>query len=194
MLEAREHAEARGRAPYARLGTVLSGRSRREPGQAAAVAAGQFATLRKEAGGRSLGVLTGATGILGPTREERDWLAGLKAAGAIDTVRATPNMLGASVEATFPSMVALAALALSKKAFYRSADETGFEPAATTAPEAILVNAWGSWRGEGMGTGAARHVTGKEGVMGSEGQGFPRPSGGGDHRHGRRLLARRRAR
>ncbi len=35
VLEAREHAEARGRKPYARLGTVLSGRSRREPGQAA---------------------------------------------------------------------------------------------------------------------------------------------------------------
>ena len=42
VLEAREHAEARGRTPYARLGTVLSGRSRREPGQATAVAAGQF--------------------------------------------------------------------------------------------------------------------------------------------------------
>ncbi len=151
VLEAREHAEARGRVPYARLGTVLSGRSRREPGQAAAVAAGQFATLRKEAGGGSLGVLSGANGIQAPTREERDWLAGLKAGGAIDTVRAMPNMLGACVEATFPSMVALAALALSKQAFYRSADDTGFEPSSTEAPDAILVNAWGSWRGEGMG-------------------------------------------
>ena len=95
-------------------------------------------------------------------------LAGLKAAGAIDTVRATPNMLGAAVEATFPSMVALAALALSRKAFYRPADETGFEPAATAAPEAIVVNAWGIWRGEGMGLVAAVDVTGKEGVMGSK--------------------------
>jgi 3-oxoacyl-[acyl-carrier-protein] synthase II len=126
-------------------------RSRREPGQATAVAAAQFATLRKEAGDRALAVISGANGILRPTREERDWLAGLKATGAIDTVRAMPNMLGASVEATFPSMVALSALALSKQAFYGSADDTGFEPAATTAPEAILVNAWGSWRGEGMG-------------------------------------------
>jgi 3-oxoacyl-[acyl-carrier-protein] synthase II len=151
VLEAREHAEARGRTPYARLGTVLSGRSRRQPGQATAVAAGQFATLRKEAGSRSLGVLSGANGIQAPTREEREWLAGLKQSGAIDTVRAMPNMLGASVEATFPSMVALAALSLSKKAFYRSADDTGFEPASTEAPDAILVNAWGSWRGEGMG-------------------------------------------
>ena len=47
VLEAREHAEARGRVPYARLGTVLSGRSRREPGQAAAVAAGMEAQARR---------------------------------------------------------------------------------------------------------------------------------------------------
>lgn len=151
VLEAREHAEKRGRTPYARLGTVLSGRSRREPGQAVAVAASQFAALRDEAGDRSLGVLSGATGIQQPTREERDWLAGLKAEGAIDTIRAMPNMLGASVEASFPSMVALAALSLSKQAFYRSIDDTGFEPAGTAAPGAIVVNAWGSWRGEGMG-------------------------------------------
>ena len=47
VLEAREHAEKRGRAPYARLGTVLSGRSRREPGQAVAVAARAPALLAR---------------------------------------------------------------------------------------------------------------------------------------------------
>jgi len=48
-------------------------------------------------------------------------------------------------------MVALAALSLSRGGFYRSTDDTGFEPAGTEAPGAILVNSWGSWRGEGMG-------------------------------------------
>jgi len=151
VLEAREHAEKRGKTPYARLGTVLSGRSRREPGQSAAIASEQFAALRKEAGSASLAVLSGANGVLQPTREERDWLAGRKAEGSIDTIRAVPNMLGNSVEAAFPSMVALAALSLSRGALYRSADDTGFEPAGIAAPEAILVNSWGSWRGEGMG-------------------------------------------
>jgi 3-oxoacyl-[acyl-carrier-protein] synthase II len=151
VLEAREHAEKRGKAPYARLGSVLSGRSRREPGQSAAVAADQFAVLRKEAGGRRIAVLSGANGLRQPTREERDWLAGLSAEGAIEAVRAVPNMLGNSVEAAFPSMVALAALSLSRGAFYRSADDTGFETPGTAAPEAVLVNSWGSWRGEGMG-------------------------------------------
>ena len=50
VLEAREHAEARGRAPYARLGTVLSGRSRREPGRRLRVAAGQFADAAQRGG------------------------------------------------------------------------------------------------------------------------------------------------
>jgi len=151
VLEAREHAEKRGRVPYARLGPVVSGRGRREPGQSAAVASAQFATLRPAIGNRHLSVLSGANGIFQPTREERDWLAGLKADGAIDAVRAVPNMLGAAVEATFPALVALAALALSRGAFYGSADDTGFEPAGTGLPDAILVNSWGSWRGEGMG-------------------------------------------
>ncbi len=151
VLEAREHAEKRGKTPYARLGTVLSGRTRREPGQAAALASEQFAALRREAGSATLAVLSGANGLARTTREERDWLARLRAEGAVDTVRAVPNMLGNTVEAAFPSMVALAALSLSRGAFYRSADDTGFEPAGIEAPEAILVNSWGSWRGEGMG-------------------------------------------
>lgn len=151
VLEAREHAEKRGKAPYARLGSVLSGRTRRAPGEAPALAAEQFAALRADAGSASLGVLSGANGLAQATREEREWLAGLKASGAIDTVRAVPNMLGNSVEAAFPSMVALAALSLSRGGFYRSADDTGFEPAGSEAPGAILVNSWGSWRGEGMG-------------------------------------------
>ncbi len=40
VLEAREHAEARGKTPYAELGPVLSDRSMRRPGEAAAMRAG----------------------------------------------------------------------------------------------------------------------------------------------------------
>lgn len=151
VLEAREHAEARGKTPYARLGSVLSDRGRRQPGEAAATAARQFARLRKEAGDRSLGVLSAAPGLEPQTREEQDFLAGLLARGEIDTVRASATMLGTSVEATFPSLVALAALALSRKGFYRPVDATGFEQPVSTPPTGIVVNAWGCWRGEGMG-------------------------------------------
>ena len=60
-------------------------------------------------------------------------------------------MLGTSVEATFPALVALGALALSRKDFYQPADETGFERPPTALPTGIVLNSWGCWRGEGMG-------------------------------------------
>ena len=59
-------------------------------------------------------------------------------------------MLGSSVEASFPSMIGLAAQALSRKGFYKPADTTGFETEAGM-PDLILVTSWGIWRGEGMG-------------------------------------------
>jgi len=151
VLEAAGHARARGRQPYARLGPVLSGRSRREPGQATAVAARQFEEIRREAGDRPLAMLSDASGLAPLTTEQRDFVAGLIARGEIDTVRAMPNMLGTCVEASFPAMIGLAALALSRKGFFRPADETGFETPVTRVPTAIAVKSWGSWRGEGMG-------------------------------------------
>ena len=151
VLEARAHAEARGARPYARLGPVLSGRSRRQPGEAAAVAAGQFAEIREAAGNRPLAYLSGASGLKAATLEERGFIEGLIARGEVDTVRAVPNMLGTNVEATFPALVGLGALALSRKGFYRPADETGFERPAQAAPTGIVLNTWGCWRGEGMG-------------------------------------------
>ena len=151
VLEAREHAEARGARPYAKLGSVLSNRSRRQPGEAAAIAADQFAQIRKEAGDRTLAVLSGASGLKAATQEEQAFIAGLLARGEVDTVRAVPNMLGTSVEATFPALVALGALALSRKGFYQPADETGFERPPASAPTGIVLNSWGCWRGEGMG-------------------------------------------
>jgi 3-oxoacyl-[acyl-carrier-protein] synthase II len=151
VLEAREHAEARGKKPYARLGPVFSDRSMRLPGEAAANAKRQFEAVRAAAHSRSLAVLSGTSGVAGPTREERDFLTGLIEAGEVSTVRATTNMLGTSIDANFSSGVALAALALSRKGFYRPTDDTGFEKPQATPPEGIVVTTWGIWRGEGMG-------------------------------------------
>lgn len=151
VLEAREHAEARGARPYARLGTVLSDRTPRGPGEAVAAADRQFRSIRAEAGAKPMALLTDASGLAPHTADQQAWLAGLIADGSLDTVRATTNMLGNNVEASFPTMVGLAALALSRQGFYPTVDETGFEQASPRMPEAIAVNSWGSWRGEGMG-------------------------------------------
>lgn len=150
VLESREHAEARGKAGYAKLGPVLSGRSRREPGQAAAVAKSQVEALRPALGDKPVGVLSGATGIAKTTLEERALLETLVAEGTVGPIRATQSWIGNSLEAAFPAQIALAALALSRKGFYRPSDPTGLELEAADVPTQILATSWGFWRGEGM--------------------------------------------
>jgi 3-oxoacyl-[acyl-carrier-protein] synthase II len=150
VLESRANAEARGKSAYAKLGPVLSGRSRREPGQAARVARGQIDALRPSLGAKPVGVLSGATGIGATTREERALLEELVADGTIGPIRAPQSLIGSSLEAAFPAQIALAALALSRNGFYRPADPTGLELEAAEAPSQIIATSWGFWRGEGM--------------------------------------------
>jgi len=151
VIESRDHAEARGRRPYARLGSVASDQSRRRPGEAAANAARQFGELAADADKRPVAVLSGATGMAEATREEHDLLAALIGEGRVSTVRASANMIGSGIEATFPALIGLGALALSRKGFYKPADETGFEKPETGSPDRIVATTWGIWRGEGMG-------------------------------------------
>jgi 3-oxoacyl-[acyl-carrier-protein] synthase II len=46
-------------------------------------------------------------------------------------------------------LLGLGALALSRKGFYASTDETGFETAVSEPPRRIVATTWGLWRGEG---------------------------------------------
>ncbi len=150
VVEAREHAEARGRKPYAKLTNVMTDQSRRRPGDVTAKATRQFDTVLPE-GGQPAAVLSGATGISMQTGEERALLDRLIAEGRVDTVRATGTLLGSVAGATFPAMAGLAALALSRGGFYQPADESGFEQPAANQPSRIAVTTIGIWRGEGMG-------------------------------------------
>jgi 3-oxoacyl-[acyl-carrier-protein] synthase II len=150
VIESRPHAEARGRQPYARLAAVMSDRDRREPGQARANAEKQLESVRPQLEGRNVSVVSGATGVKRPTVEERDFLLALRKAGQIDAIRAPASLMGAGIEASFPAFVALGAMALRRKGFYRPYDTSGVERPATTTPESLLVTAWGHWRGEGM--------------------------------------------
>jgi 3-oxoacyl-[acyl-carrier-protein] synthase II len=150
VLESRAHAEARGRTAYAKLGPVLSGRSRRKPGDAAKVARAQFESIRPVLGGKPVAVLSGANGISAATQEERALLQEWVDEGVVGPVRASQSLIGTSIEAAFPAQVALAALAIARKDFYLPFDSTGFEREAAGAPDKILATTWGFWRGEGM--------------------------------------------
>ena len=85
------------------------------------------------------------------TREEHDLLAALIKQGRVSTVRAGANMVGSGIEATFPGLIGLGALALSRKGFFKPVDETGFEQPESGTPNRIVATTWGIWRGEGMG-------------------------------------------
>lgn len=148
VLEAREHAEARGRKPYARLLEIRTDQSRRRPGDVTAKLTRQFDEI-SPAGSPPAAVLSAATGVADATREEREVVAGWIGSERAGAVRATASMLGAATSAAFPAATGLAALALARRGFYAPFDATGFE-APAEAPSRILVTSVGIWRGEGM--------------------------------------------
>jgi 3-oxoacyl-[acyl-carrier-protein] synthase II len=151
VLESRAHAEARGAKPYARIRKVITDRSTREPGAARAAGDKQIAAIEPLLTGANVGVLSGATGAAIPTSEERGLLEDLAAQGKIGPVRGVATILGSGLEADFPALIALSAIALRRGEFYAPFAEGGFEKPATTAPERILATSWGHWRGEGIG-------------------------------------------
>lgn len=151
VLESPAHAAARGATPVARLDGVRAGRCRRGPGEATAVAQRQFDELVAGlAGGERLAVFSGATGAEPATSEERAFLTGLRHADNHIPVRAIGSIIGHGLEAQFPALVALAALAVSHGRLFAPLDGTGSETDGSAPINRVLVTQWGHWRGEGM--------------------------------------------
>jgi 3-oxoacyl-[acyl-carrier-protein] synthase II len=146
VLETAASARGRGARGLARLNTVISAQSRR--GSAAGGHDGlahAFARLAPALPSGRLAVISGATGVAGPTVTEREFLGALTRPLA---VRATGSRIGWGVEATFPGNVALAALALSDGRFPAAVEalEAPFEE----RPSDILVTGFAAWRGEAL--------------------------------------------
>ncbi|WP_095087458.1 beta-ketoacyl-ACP synthase [Mesorhizobium sophorae] len=143
VLEQREHATSRGRKIYAELGPVVSGRARRRRGELDT----EIAALLSQAAlpnGKLL-ALSGASGAHAATGAEK---AALDANPAIAS-RGFSTLTGHMKEAQFPFAVALAALAVDRKAAYPvfdAAAETPFEG----VPATVLATAIGYHQFEGM--------------------------------------------
>lgn len=143
VLEQREHAMSRGRKIYAELGPVVSGRARRSRGELDA----EIAALLGQAAlpnGKLL-ALSGASGAHAATTAEK---AALDANPAI-SARGFSTLTGHMKEAQFPFAVALAALAVDRKAAYPvfdAATEKPFEG----IPASVLATAIGYHQFEGM--------------------------------------------
>jgi 3-oxoacyl-[acyl-carrier-protein] synthase II len=145
VLESKEHAQARGAKPYAKLSNVVADHARRKN-------AGDITTtldrLWSQVGklGSSGAIITGATGAAPVTAEERAFLAKHHDVPA----RSTGTAFGHIMEAQFPLGIALAALSISRGALFPANDAAGVEIEMTTPPSQIVVIGAGHWRGEGM--------------------------------------------
>ena len=145
VMESREHAEARGAKPYAKLSRVVADLAqRKQPGAV---------TKSLEAMWPKLGVLTdsgnlitGTTGVEPVTSEERAFLRQHQGFA----VRATGTIFGHTLETQFPLGLALAALSISRGALFPPNDPTGFEVEKSEPPTQIVVMGAGHWQGEGM--------------------------------------------
>ncbi len=148
VLEAREHAQARGAKPVARLVSVATERTDRAPGAATAAALAQWSAVRGKLAPEPIAILSGATGVPAPTREEREFLQGLEHPHA---VRGTAAALGHGLECAFVMNLALAAAAARRRRLFAplSSDPT-IEPRLETQISQVLVTQWGHQRGEAM--------------------------------------------
>jgi 3-oxoacyl-[acyl-carrier-protein] synthase II len=145
VMESKEHAQARGARPFARLNKVVSDLAqRKQPGAVTKSLEALWPKLgvRTDDGG----LITGATGVEAVTAEEKAFLRQHPGFA----VRSTGTVFGHTIEAQFPLGLALAALSISRGALFPPNDPTGFEVEKLGAPTQIVVVGAGHWQGEGM--------------------------------------------
>ena len=144
VLEASDHAKTRGARPLAKLTTVLSERSHRDPGARTATLNDMWATIEPRLKAGQYAIISGATGSEPATSEEQ---AFLQAHGGVP-ILATGTYIGHGLEAQFAMNIALATLALGHGRFYAAAD--GAAAGAGKPLSQVVVTGVSHWRGEGM--------------------------------------------
>ncbi len=146
VLEAREHALARGAKPLARLSAVLSDRSNRRGDATKATLMRMWSTLAPQLSSGHTAVISGASGAEPATSVERAVLAAVPDV----PVRATGSYVGHAFEPQFVLNIALATLALGHQKLFSPGDSSGVEREMAGSVEQIVVTSVGHWRGEGM--------------------------------------------
>jgi 3-oxoacyl-[acyl-carrier-protein] synthase II len=147
VLEAREHAEARGAKPIARLSAVASDRSDRNSGAVTASLRKLWQPIADKIDTTHAAFISGATGAEPATGEERAFLSEHPQLA----VRATGTHIGHGPEPQFVMNLAIAALAVSHGRLFSACDASGFERAMDQPLTQAVVTGVGHWRGEGLG-------------------------------------------
>lgn len=152
VVEAAPHARARGRKPYAKITAITSGQGKQFTREFSSHSSSDVLLdeLRAALPSGPLAVLSGASGVEAATQRELAWLDALDNRGITPAVRAYGTLLGHSVEAQFPTGIALAALAVSEGQLFKPFDDSGRERPFDAPMERILVTGWGHWRGTGL--------------------------------------------
>jgi 3-oxoacyl-[acyl-carrier-protein] synthase II len=146
VVESRAHAERRGARPLARLTSVVSDQSRREPGGISGSLRNLWAKLPPGLDPEHTAIISGATGAEPATSEEHTFLA--ETSGL--AVRATGTHLGHGVEGQFPMNIALAALAVSRGELFPPTAASALEQPMAGSLRQVVVTGVGHWRGEGV--------------------------------------------
>src|SRR3954453_15055011 len=146
VLEAREHALARGVKPLARLTTVLADRSNRKGNATKATLTRMWSALAPQLTSGHTAVISGASGAEPATSVERAFLAAVPDL----PMRATGSYVGHAFEPQFVLNIALATLALGHQKLFSPGDSSGVEREMAGSVEQIVVTSVGHWRGEGM--------------------------------------------
>jgi 3-oxoacyl-[acyl-carrier-protein] synthase II len=141
VLESREHAEKRGHMPYAELGPVVAGRAKRQ-GEGLPRSLSDMLVKAELPDGKRL-VVSGSSGAHDATAAEMKALA-----DEAFVLRGFSTMTGHLKEAQFPFAVALAALAVHRKAPYPAF--SGTEKAFDGEASAVLATTIGYHQFEGM--------------------------------------------
>jgi 3-oxoacyl-[acyl-carrier-protein] synthase II len=146
VIEGRDHAEKRGAKPLGRLSTVVSDRANRRPGTITQTLSRLWDRLNAKIDAGHAAVLSGATGAMPATVEERAFLE----SHADLAMRATGTYLGHGLEPQFPMNIALATVALGHGSLFPPCDPTGLEQAMSGNLTQVVITGVGHWRGEGL--------------------------------------------
>jgi 3-oxoacyl-[acyl-carrier-protein] synthase II len=151
VLEQAAHARRRGVRPYARLSRVVSDRSRRRLAEALHTGQDLLEKLIPSfADAEPIGVLSGVSGVEHVTHEEKLFMEYLAYHQLKTMVRGYGSMFGHGMEPHFITGVVLAAIALSRGAFYAPFDNSDLERGEPQAFRRVLVTGFGHWRGEAL--------------------------------------------
>jgi 3-oxoacyl-[acyl-carrier-protein] synthase II len=144
VIEAAEHARARGARPRARISAVCSDRNRRATGEIEATLRRQWKAIAADMECAHAAVISGATGIEPTTAAERRVL------GEIGLpVRNTGTYIGHGIEAQFAANLGIGCMVLAHGKLFPSAGsgDLGQSPSSLSQ---LIVTGVGSWRGEGL--------------------------------------------